>query len=147
MTIHYNEIPPDEIDLIKPLWEELNQWHLKKSLNFAERFSSFSFEWRKQKLLKKEKIKILTARIGDAVVGYCVSSVNDRKGEIDSLYVNPEYRKMGIGEGLMRRSLEWLESHVPEEISLKVAAGNEAVFAFYSGFNFLPSSTKLRYKK
>ena len=147
MMIQYKEVSPDKIDLIKPLWEALNRLHLNRSVNFTEDFSSFTFEWRKKKLLEKEKIRIMIARESDVLVGYCIASVNGDVGEIDSLFVQSEYRKMGIGEELMRRSIRWVELFEPEEISLKVAAGNEAVFAFYSRFNFYPSSTKLRYKK
>ncbi len=43
-------------------------------------------------------------------VGYCISSLDhDLAGEIESIFVLPEYRGLGIGKELMRRTLQWLD--------------------------------------
>ena len=77
-------------------------------------------------------------------IGYCVTSVSaERQGEIESIYIEPEYRRSGIGDGLMKRALSWLENRSAGRKILGVAEGNERVFAFYSRYGFYPRTTIL----
>ena len=43
----------EDLDLIKPLWEKLNQLHLDLSQNFKSRFQNKTWESRKNDLIKK----------------------------------------------------------------------------------------------
>src|SRR6056297_377292 len=114
-----------QIDVIKPLWEALNKHHERKSIHFKKRFQQFTFETRKTVLLNKEKLFLLTAKNYEKLIGYCISSKTVKEGEIESLFVEPQYRKTGIGKQFIRKSINWLENENVEEIVLKVAAGNE----------------------
>ena len=67
-----------------------------------------------------------------------IATVTGEEGEIDSLYVDATYRGMGVGEGLMRRALNWLKGKPVNTRKLLVAAGNEEVLAFYARFGFYP---------
>lgn len=134
----------EQIDTIKPLWEALNKHHESQSVHFKQRFQQFSFETRKGALLSKEKFYILTARDKGKLIGYCISSKTDKEGEVESLYVEPNYRKSGIGKQFIRDSIKWLEHQNVDEIILKVAAGNEQVVDFYRTFGFEISTLKLK---
>jgi ribosomal protein S18 acetylase RimI-like enzyme len=61
-------------------------------------------------------------------------------GEIDSIYVEPAYRKRGIGECLMQKALMWLDGEHVASKRLVVVVGNEHVSAFYRKFGFFPQS-------
>ncbi|MCG0275390.1 MAG: GNAT family N-acetyltransferase [Thermosediminibacteraceae bacterium] len=60
----------------------------------------------------------------------------DLIGEIDSIFVEEKYRNYGLGDRLMKRALEWLNSnHVKTKI-IMVAEGNENVLEFYKKYGF-----------
>jgi len=144
MDISYMELDEDRIDLIKPLWEKLRDHHRKLSPYFPERYVEFTFQERKEDLLKKSENGIL--RIDTAYdetvelfIGYCISSISDEKvGEVDSIYLTDKYRSSGIGDTLMKRSLSWMDQNGVETKRIMVAAGNENMLAFYSRYNFFP---------
>jgi diamine N-acetyltransferase len=149
MNLEYKEVPVEEIDVIKPLWQELNFHHGKITKHFSGYYSGMNFAKRKKNLLgrsidKKFKIDLVTDTDTFEDAGYCISSVNhDGEGEIDSLFIKQSYRKCGIGDILMKRALEWLDSYNAGPIKIQVAAGNEEVFEFYAKYNFYPKYTML----
>jgi diamine N-acetyltransferase len=132
------------IDHIQPLWEELKKHHETKSLYFKHHYSQMTFTKRKEKLNAQatfRPIKIIIAKDldRDIYIGYCISSIDDNKnGEIESLYVLPAYRKLGVGDSLMRQSLAWLDKNLVTSKKLIVGSGNEAVLEFYSRYGFRP---------
>nr|WP_282433378.1 GNAT family N-acetyltransferase [Desulfosporosinus sp. FKA] len=71
-------------------------------------------------------------------IGYCVTTIDNDIGEIESLFVDEAYRKMGLGTVLMERALNWLEQNSITKKRLNVAVGNEQVLNFYRRFGFHP---------
>ena len=66
-------------------------------------------------------------------VGYCVNNLNGEKtGEIESILVNVAYRGLGIGDSLIRNTLSWMDEEGAAAKIVKVGAGNEQVFGFYT---------------
>ncbi len=126
----------NRINEVKPLWEELNAIHLKRSLNFKDHFRSFTFEKRAQALLKREHLKIFVAVEENKFHGYCISTVEMDKGEIDSIYICPEYQGQGIGERLIGEAMDWFDTFGCRELNICVAEGNESVIDFYEKFGF-----------
>ena len=150
--IEYVEKTQNDLDLIQPLWEKLNAHHLTVSKYFKESRAAFTFEMRKKHLMEKSYEGVLRIDLArDAVtkeyVGYCVTSVDKNKqGEIESIYVEKDYRLSGIGDGLMSRALAWLSDVTVKQTVLTVAEGNEGVFAFYRRHDFYPKTTILMHK-
>jgi len=134
----------EQIDLLKPLWEQLRDYHQKHSSHFADRFKHFTFETRKESLLKADKLHLLVAKHRSSKVGYCISSLEENEGNIESLYLKPQFRKAGIGKRLFLESVEWLESKGVDSISVTVAAGNEPVLEFYRHYGFEVSTIKMK---
>jgi ribosomal protein S18 acetylase RimI-like enzyme len=135
------------IDDIEELWTELNQIHFEKTVDFKRRYREFTFCERKQSLLScadKGELSIAIACDNERKIGYCVSSIIDNVGEIDSLYVKSDYRGKRIGGTLMEKSLDWINSHDVTAVRVKVAIGNEEVFGFYSTYGFKPIFTELQ---
>jgi len=136
---------------IKPLWEELNKIHLADSVYFKEHYQSFSFESRSSKWmkLKEDNIFILVAQTDNLTsIGYCVSTIDiDKNAEIDSLFVDTNFRKQGIGHELIEKSKEWLQKNSCKSIRLSVSYGHENVLPFYLKSGFFPRLTTLEFKK
>lgn len=66
-------------------------------------------------------------------------NINQKKiGEIDSIFIETDFRSMGIGDAFMRRALNWMETQAVKSKMLTVAEGNEKVFAFYKRYGFYP---------
>lgn len=146
--IIYKEIQISELPKIKHLWESLNQLHLEDSVYFTEHYKQFTFEKRSARWMdfNDENILILIAE-AEVPVGYCISTRGmNNEGEIDSLYVDPEYRGKNIGKELTLRSLNWLKSNNCHPIRLAVSYGHESVLGFYKRIGFYPRLTVLEWK-
>lgn len=145
--IHGNQRLLDEI---KPLWEMLNEHHMLLSPYFKQHYQTFTFEARKAELLKKTgknqmRIDIAVDTVAKQPVGYAVATNNKEKtGEIDSIFVAPSYRGFGIGDTLMKKSLEWLDKRKVTSKIVEVAVGNEQAFGFYCRYGFYPRKTLLK---
>ena len=144
--IRYEAGGSDLLEVLAPLWEKLRDHHRDCSSHFTSWFAKRSFEQRHEELVGKAKDGDLRADIAyddgtQSPVGYCVSTIDEyRVGEIDSLFLLPEYRGSGIGEELMQRHLTWLQDQETSQIQLVVAEGNERVIPFYQRFGFQPFS-------
>jgi diamine N-acetyltransferase len=142
-------IDKTKIGIIKPLWQKLNELHLKDSNYFKDHFKTFTFEKRCEIFNKYDDDKIRIEIITDDVtpVGYCISTIEGSKGEIDSLFIDENYRKNNYGRSLMQNSINWLNENNCERILLGVAEGHESVLGFYQKFGFYPRMTYLQMKK
>lgn len=152
MDIIYTELTNENIDLIKPLWQKLRDHHHELSTHFPERYLQFTFEERKEEILKKAEngiLKIDTAKDenNDIYVGYCISSISKENiGEVDSIYLDEKYRSSGIGNQLMRRTLNWMDEKGVKDKKIVVAVGNEELLSFYEKFDFYPRHIILEQK-
>lgn len=149
--ITFERIDNKDIDLIKELWEELRDHHEAKTDHFKERFHKMTFETRKKALLQKaneEQLIIDIAKVNNGkIIAYCVSSIDNKLvGEIDSILVEKQYRKMKIGDELMKRALNWFDENKVETRRIVVAQGNEAAFKFYEKFGFYHLFSTLQQK-
>jgi len=70
--------------------------------------------------------------------------INDRNGNIQGLYVQPEYRRNGYGEAMIDDLLDWFDMHSAQEIYCNVMAGNEASLALFKKKGFDIDHLKLR---
>lgn len=138
------------LDTVKPLWLELNLYHCRRSEYFKSHYEAMTFEKRKFDLLKKAvggemRIDLAFDEATGKAVGYVVSSVSVEKiGEIESVYVNDSYRRMCVGESLMRSALIWMDKKGAVEKIVEVSVGNEVAWGFYGRFGFKPRKTVLQ---
>jgi GNAT superfamily N-acetyltransferase len=148
-VIKYKVLPKDKIDLVRPLWEALNEYHKKKSVHFKEFFEHFTFEQRFKKYGKASiKLRIDMALVKDEPIGVCLSSYDARKeGRLDTLYVVPRFRGKGIGTVLMKRAMKWFKASGVKGTTISVLYGNEEVFPFYAKFGFRPTRYTLMPEK
>jgi ribosomal protein S18 acetylase RimI-like enzyme len=151
-AVSYRVVGIDEIDLIAPLWEQLNAHHHAKASWFRSHYELMSFGNRKadfQRLHETGHLRpdlAFDSRAGNCI-GYCVSSVSpDLAGDIESLFVESAYRSEGVGTALVSRGLAWMDSLGITRKRVSVGDGNEAAWAFYRKFGFYPRMTVLEQK-
>lgn len=143
-TIGFNDISK-----IKPLWEKLNSRHLEMSKNFKQHYKEQTFEKRCVKFydMPENCLRIEAAYDADSViVGYCICSIENGKGELDSIYVETQCRKQQLGAYLARQGIEWMRQNGCSVICVEVADGNESVFPFYESLGFAARKTVLQLK-
>ncbi len=151
-TIVYTETDQKGLDLIEPLWVQLNDHHRTLSPHFSSHYESFTFQKRKRELLDtaaKGLMHVTMAKDIDAdkYVGYCVSAISmegdSPAGEVESIFVEKDYRSSGIGDKLMRKALEWMDAKGASMKKVEVGAGNEGVLPFYARYGFYTRKTLL----
>lgn len=148
--IEYIEGNHSLLDEIAPLWDQLNRYHVRVSTYFSDAYATNTFETRRKQLTDKARsgrLCIVLARDRDKneCVGYCVASImEDGTGEIDSLFVDNDYRGQDIGSKLTEMALAWLNRNQAWSRFVVVAHGNDRVLDFYRKFNFYPRSYILR---
>ena len=76
-------------------------------------------------------LKVFVASESGKYIGYCIASIEEDAGEIESIFINPEFRNRKTGHLLMDAALKWWEEQACETIDLIVAEGNESVIYFY----------------
>jgi GNAT superfamily N-acetyltransferase len=133
---------------IQPLWEQLNRHHAAISPYFADDFRDYKFNERKAKLLKKyqpENLRIDIAQSQGCNMGYLISAIaTDGVGEIESIFIEENFRGQAIGDQLMRRALAWLDGRGVHTKVIAVAVGNERAYSFYERFGFYPRVVTLK---
>jgi ribosomal protein S18 acetylase RimI-like enzyme len=126
------------------LWEKLNMHHQVNSRHFSNRYLNMTFEQRQAVWMEKAKtgylrIELVKDQDSKDFVGYCVSTITNKVvGEIESIFIDQMYRKLGIGDYLMGSSLKWLDKQLVTKKRICVVGGNEQVLTFYSHYGFFP---------
>ncbi|NND00119.1 MAG: GNAT family N-acetyltransferase [Gammaproteobacteria bacterium] len=132
-----------DIGLIEPLWDELKAHHQQRTASFDAYYLQIGFQKRKAELLSKDQLLILVAGDIGCELGFCVASVNNGAGEVESLYVRPQSRHQRVGSTLMQHALAWLSTQNSAPIRLLIGEGNEAVIAYYHKLGFRKRATMM----
>lgn len=138
-------INTDKLDLIAPLWEELNSLHRELDDLCEKERRKTTWVQRRKELLKKaidQQSLIQVVKEGNHLVGYCFTSIDEtNKGEVDSLFLKYETRGKGYGKKLMENSLRWLADSRCNDIEISVHPGNTDAIMFYWKFGFVTNPT------
>jgi diamine N-acetyltransferase len=140
------------IELIRPLWIQLNEYHHKRAGTFRQHYEMITFDDRKtffEKLASTGSLQLdlVFDPESDRYIGYCVSSLSQEKtGEIESIFVEERYRSKGIGSALVTRALAWFDANGSVRNRVSVGDGNEGAWKFYRMFGFYPRMTVLEQK-
>lgn len=150
--IEYRTTDIRDIELIRPLWLQLNEHHHAKAGIFRSHYEQMSFDNRKkyfEGVAGKGSLRLDLAWDPKAgrFVGYCVSSLSeDKNGEIESVFLEHAYRGQGIGSALVLRALAWMDECGASRKRVSVGDGNEEAWKFYEKFGFYPRMTILEQK-
>lgn len=64
--------------------------------------------------------------------------VTRRRGHVEDLVVEQEYRHRGVGRALMEAAAEWCQERGAEQLLLTVWTGNDQAEAFYARLGYRP---------
>lgn len=133
---------------VRSLWEGLREHHADISEHFSESIRQRTFDDRMQDFLLKEgdhtfRVELALVDGQEFPMGYCISSVNrEGIGEIESLYIDEKYRRLDIGDLLMKHALEWMDTKGVKSKRICVLYGND-VLRFYEKYGFKVRSLTL----
>lgn len=147
--MNIREIPKSNIQLIKPLWEKLNAIHFADSVYFKDHYEQFTFEERCESFIDipEEDLRIFGSYDSGRLIGYCISKIEDRAGEIESILIEEEYEGTGIGRELVAMSKDWFKVRKCKKVVVSVSYGHEEVFGFYMKQGFYPKMIYLQLKE
>lgn len=131
---------------IKELWQELRQEHAALNPPYRDAILTTTFEVRSAELTNKGArvlVSVIHDEDGQQDVGFSIASTIGAKGEIDSLYLRPEYRNRQQGSRLTKAALHWLKDQGAASIYVNVLHGNTEALRFYARFGFHPRSLNL----
>ena len=132
----------DEVEVIKNLWERNRQYHEDSSEYFSEAYRSICFDERIKvfREFDKDTLKITVAKDKGEYIGYCMSTIVEGKGELESLHVDESKRGLGIGKELVAKHLEWMKENNCKVIGVTVSQENESTINFYKKLGFYPNT-------
>lgn len=148
--VKYKDITFNEVSIIKELWERNRKYHEKISKDFGFLYSDIIFEDRISgfKSFNEENIKI-TIAIDDRdskVIGYCISTYEQAKGEIQTIHVLEDCRGAGVGKHLINLHISWLKLKKCSSIILSVDCNNSNTIEFYKSIGFAENVIEMRLK-
>lgn len=76
----------------------------------------------------------LVARLGRRIAGYSIARMNWRGAELESIAVDPRYRRSGVAQALLNAAIERLEG--AKVLRLMVETANQPALRFYQRFGF-----------
>lgn len=147
--IYYYETDAKDLDIIEDMWKNLICHLQSKSTYFSSDYKQRVFEERKKQFIeisKNGQLRLDIVKDEKKYVGYCVSSIINGKGAVDSIYVDNDYRENGIGRKLIELVLGWMEFNGVLDIEILITFGNEEALAFYENFGFHPKNMLLHKK-
>ena len=87
----------------------------------------------------------LVALRGESLAGYSVSCTRLPRAELISIAVHPRFRRAGVAQALLRRTLARLRQAGAARLSLIVRVRNAGAIALYRDFGFRPTGRVARY--
>lgn len=147
--ITYHETDEKDLEIIEFMWTKLIHHLQSQSKYFPMDYPRLIFEERKEQLInvaENGKLKLDIVKDGKNYLAYCVSSIINEKGSVDSLYVDKHWRNEGIGNKLMERTLNWMKINDVSDFEILVSYGNEKALKFYEKYGFYPKHLILKKK-
>lgn len=109
----------------------------------------FSAPWTEKslRLLLSENAIAFVCLIEDTVCGYCGALCVLDEGDITSIAVLPEYRRIGIATALLEHLILTANTKGIKTLTLEVRENNSKAIELYEKFNFLPVGRVKSYYK
>lgn len=134
------------LDSVRDMWSKLTRDAARHSTHFRDYFHEKSWDERRSELMNKASrghFNIDVATFGGRELGFCISTVMDGAGEVESLFVEECSRGRRVGELLLQRSVEWMRDNGARTMAVFTVYGNDDVLGFYARQGFRPISIML----
>lgn len=142
IMIEIFDIPFDEIEVIKDLWEKNRQYHEDTSEYFSEAYESISFDEKIKGFggFHEDMLKITIAQENEEYIGYCISTIVEGRGELQSIHVDETKRGLGSGKKLAFEHIQWMKENNCKVIGVTVSQENQSTINFYKSLGFYPNT-------
>ena len=134
----YHTFEKAGLDLIETIWNKNKEYHKDHSEYFKIKNGTEQFSKRKVVLESLEDLRVIVVENENVQIGFCIASYDNERGTIESLYIEEEYRRQGIGTRLIKEQLKWFEEKGCKRIKVSTIYGNTTAIEFYKKFDFLP---------
>lgn len=150
--IEYCDVDESQVHLIAELRAQFVRLNRALAPEFAREYTDETMAKNLRGFLDKAargEMRIFLARDAEAnrYVGFCMTTLVEGEGFIESFLVEEGLRGSGIGTRLFQNALDWLESRSARSIGLNVLPANEAAIRFYRRFGFSPLKLTMKRKK
>ena len=135
-----------DIDAVVRLWKGTVEYHagIDERLEVRDDAEQSFRRFLRRSIPASGDMLLLVADLGGEIAGFLIGVIRDsapvfvrsRHGYIMDIYVDPTFRRQGIGRRLVETALEWFASRGADNVRLMVAAANEAGIAFWKGIGF-----------
>jgi ribosomal-protein-alanine N-acetyltransferase len=88
---------------------------------------------------------LLVAEVDRKLTGFAVGMVCGEMGELESVAVGVDSRRLGVGRALCEAVLEWCREMGAEVVELEVRAGGLGAIALYEGLGFVVTGGRRGY--
>jgi len=134
--------PPLKLMISPMTLADIPAVHAIESTSFAAPWPSYAF---RQELEGNRLARYIVARDGDRVVGYAGIWLMVDEAHITTFAVDPEYRRQGIGQAILRELLALSHRVGAGVATLEVRASNVAARRLYERYGFRPVGVRPRY--
>jgi ribosomal protein S18 acetylase RimI-like enzyme len=142
MSIHIRPARDSDVDAIASLWLELVAYHVQVDamLPSATEHGERSYARRIRDQLPNRSACVLVAEVDSQVIGYVLGVIvelipemfqQEPSGFLADIYVKAEYRRDGVGRGLVQALATWFASKGLRYFEWHVAAQNSEGIAFW----------------
>lgn len=135
-----------EVGLIAGLWELNRRHHEELTPHFKSQYRGKRFEERMAGFagVAPENLKISVIEEGGRAVGYCLSTIAEGRGELETLHVEAAARGKGYGKAMIESHIAWMKSRGCREIGVTVLSDNKETMRIYRKLGFHPNTTRLQ---
>ena len=95
--------------------------------------------------LKGKSAVLLTAEEGGLVLGYALLRVRGRQAHLESIAVDPDARRLGLGRALLKAAEEACVARGALHMRLEIREDNPAAYALYESLGYRQHGTWLEY--
>ena len=135
-AIRYRSLRPEDFPDLRALWERAGLPHRPRGRDTAEAIA---------RACRAHPDLVLAAETAGRLVGAVLGSHDGRKGWINRLAVDPEYRRRGIARELLARVEAALHRRGITVIGLLVEADNQAAQRFFTQAGYRSHAAEVLY--
>lgn len=143
--IEIREATGDDIDVVAGLWLKFVRHHqdIESGFELEEGYDEYYREYFR-KLAEDSTVGAFIAYVDGCVAGYTLGGLKPCPpplkryyfGLVAELFVEPEYRKLGIARRLLDRLGTWFREKKVKYVEIEVLKSNEGGVSFWSGLGF-----------
>jgi len=140
----YRTIEEQDLPIVAEMFEQLNTYfyRLGYRLPQPENVSEIWLDSFRRSLGRFSNVFI--AEVGEKVSGFLLCRLKRVPaymggvivGEISDIWINPDARRMGIGDKLSRLAIDWLREQGAHSVEIQILRDNEASWKLYEQMGF-----------